>query len=183
MTLDHHLIPALSLPFYSFSISIFFFFFFHLFRNSPTFPDHAWWSPIVDQAGGAIIGTIANGARGIVVEDPTTNCICTMDLTSTSPASREMPHEGDNCGAWISATPHLIHRQDRKKMFSLFFWTILFSRFDGPLTLISVFLYLLLYVINILGSNVGKTILHRLCEDNGALESLESYLDSVPYVA
>ena len=154
-----------------------------MFQNSPTFPDHAWWSPIVDQAGGAIIGTIANGARGIVVEDPTTNCICTMDLTSTSPASREMPHEGDNCGAWISATPHLIHRQDRKKMFSLFFWTILFSRFDGPLTLISVFLYLLLYVINILGSNVGKTILHRLCEDNGALESLESYLDSVPYVA
>ena len=51
-----------------------------------------------------------------------------MDLTSTSPASREMPHEGDNCGAWMAATPHLIHRQDRQ--------------------------------------NVGKTILHRLCEGN-----------------
>ena len=79
----------------------------------PSFPDHAWWNSIVDQAGGAIIGTIGNGKRGLVVEDLHTNKVCTMDLTSTAPSPSEMPQKGENCGRWIKATPHLIHRQDR----------------------------------------------------------------------
>ena len=82
---------------------------------SPNFPDHLWWPAIVNEAGGDIVGTVAGGTRGVIVEDIHNNRISTMDLISTSPSSTEMPLQGANCGKWISAMPHLIHRQDRSR--------------------------------------------------------------------
>ena len=82
---------------------------------APTFPDHLWWSAIVDEAGGDIVGTVAAGTRGLLVEDIANNRISTMDLTTTCPSPTEMPLRGKDCGQWICASPHLIHRQDRSK--------------------------------------------------------------------
>jgi WD40 repeat protein len=93
----------------------------------PTFPDHSWWSSIVNEAGGAIIGAVNHGAHGLVVEDESQNKICTMDLMSTAPAPSEMPQKGADCGLWIKATPHLIHRQGTHKHSTIATVVLLYS--------------------------------------------------------
>ena len=107
---------------------------------APTYPDHPWWSAIVDQAGGAIIGTIANGSRGIVVEDIVASKVYTMDITTTSPTPSEMPQRKPNCGKWIAATPYLIHRQDRENCGKTILHTICESNEPGSLEALESYL-------------------------------------------